>query len=165
MKLIIIAALLMAAGHGFAQTTTSTSIYQSNKNNMENEAKKVVTEFLTAVQNGDTQKLAALIHPDVEWNQPGHNRVSGIKKSSAEVFQMVGKMYELSDHTLMLTTIKSIGVNGNSVACLIHWNAAQPAGGVLDVDNIDVYTVENGQITKVNIFTADEAKENQFWGE
>ena len=37
---------------------------------MENEAKTVVTEFLTAVQHGDTQKLAALIHPDVEWSQP-----------------------------------------------------------------------------------------------
>jgi ketosteroid isomerase-like protein len=132
---------------------------------MENEAKKVVTEFLTAVQHGDTQKLAALIHPDVEWSQPGNNSISGIKRSSAEVFQMVGKMYELSDNTLMLTGVKSIGVNGNNVACLIHWNAAQPSGGVLDIDNIDVYTVENGQITKANIFTADEAKENQFWGE
>lgn len=132
---------------------------------MENEAKRVVTEFLTAVQNGDTPKLGSLIHPDIVWSQPGRNRVSGIKRSSAEVFQMVGKMYELSANTLMLTTVKSIGVNGNSVACLIHWNASQPAGGVLDIDNIDVYTVENGQITEVNIYTADEAKENQFWGE
>lgn len=131
---------------------------------MENEAKKVVNEFLTAVQHGDTQKLAALMHPNVEWSQPGNNSISGIKRSSAEVFQMVGKMYELSDNTLMLTSIKSIGVNGNSVACLINWTAAQPSGGVLNVDNIDVYTVEKGQITKVNIFTADETKENQFWG-
>lgn len=131
---------------------------------MENEAKKTVTEFLTAVQQGDTQKLAALIHPDVEWSQPGNNRVSGTKRSSAEVFQMVGKMFELSDNTLMLTGVKSIGVNGNSVACLVHWNANQSSGGILDVDNIDVYTVENGKITRANIFTADQEKEDSFWG-
>lgn len=132
---------------------------------MENEAKKVVTEFLTAVQQGDNAKLAAILHPGIVWSQPGSNRVSGVKHSSAEVFQMVGKMFELSANTLRLTDIKTISVNGNKVACLLHWNAAQPAGGILDVDNIDVYTVENGQITKADIFTADLESENHFWGE
>jgi ketosteroid isomerase-like protein len=78
---------------------------------------------------------------------------------------MVGKMFELSANTLRLTDIKTVSVNGNKVACLLHWNAAQPAGGILDVDNIDVYTVENGQITKADIFTADLESENHFWGE
>jgi len=132
---------------------------------MKNEAKKVVTEFLTAVQQGDNAKLAAILHPNIVWNQPGSNRVSGTKQSNAEVFQMVGKMFELSANTLRLTDIKTISVNGNKVACLLHWNAAQPAGGILDVDNIDVYTVENGQITKADIFTADLESENHFWGE
>jgi len=78
---------------------------------------------------------------------------------------MVGKMFELSANTLRLTDFKSISVSGNKVACVLHWNAAQPAGGILDVDNIDVYTIENGQITKAEIFTADEESENKFWGE
>jgi len=131
---------------------------------MENEAKKTVTEFLTAVQQGDNAKLAAILHPDIVWTQPGNNRVSGIKHSNAEVFQMVGKMFELSANTLRLTDIKAVSVNGNKVACLLHWTAAQPAGGILDVDNIDVYTVENGQITKADIFSADLESENRFWG-
>ena len=164
MKKIITMCLVALVGYAHAQTTNTIN-NQSKNNNMENEAKKVVTEFLTAVQKGDTQKLAALMHPDVEWSQPGNNQLSGIKRSRAEVFQMVGKMYELSYSTLVLTSIKSIGVNGNSVACLIHWNAGQPSGRILDIDNIDVYTVENGQITKVNIFTTDAEKEDKFWGE
>lgn len=132
---------------------------------MENEAKKVVTEFLTAIQKGDNQKLAELINPEIEWNQPGNNRVSGIKRSNTEVFQMVGKMFELSANTLRLTDIRSVSVNGNKVSCLLHWNAANPAGGVLDVDNIDVYTVESGQLIRAEIYSADLEKENVFWGE
>lgn len=132
---------------------------------MTNEAKQAVTEFLTAVQQVNTEKLGALLHADVRWSQPGNNSISGIKRSSAEVFQMVGKMFELSANTLKLAEIKSISVNGNKVACLLNWKATHPTGNALDIDNIDVYTVVNGKITEVEIFTVDEAQENQFWGE
>lgn len=73
---------------------------------MTNETKQIVTEFLSAVQQGNTEKFGALLHPEVKWNQPGNNSISGIKQSSAQVFQMVGKMFELSSNTLKLTEIK-----------------------------------------------------------
>lgn len=130
---------------------------------MRNQAKEVVTGFLTAIQNGDNQKLAALIHPEIEWNQPGDNQVSGIKRSNAEVFAMVGKMFELSENTLRLTDIKSVTVNGDSVACLLNWSASKPSGDTLDVDNIDVYTVKNGQITGAEIYSSAIEAENEFW--
>ena len=165
-KRILILCLLTLSGYWHAQQiiAQNTINNKSNNKNMETEAKKVVTAFLTAVQNGDNQKLAELIAPGIEWNQPGNNKVSGIKRSNNEVFGMVGKMFELSANTLRLTDFKSISVNGNKVACVLHWNAAQPAGGILDTDNIDVYTVENGQITKAEIFISDEESENRFWG-
>jgi len=157
--------LFLLATTGYSQTQLTNTIHQATTNNMKNEAKQVVTDFLNAVQVADIEKLNTLLHPDVQWSQPGNSRISGIKHSSNEVFQMVGKMFELSANTLKLTDIKSICVSGNKVACLLHWNAAQPAGGILDVDNIDVYTVENGKIIKVEVFTADEAKEEMFWGD
>jgi ketosteroid isomerase-like protein len=130
---------------------------------MKNEAKVVVTEFLTAVQQGNLEKVGALLHADVEWSQPGQNKVSGLKRSSGEVFQMVGTMFQLSSNTLQLTKFSTLSTNNNSVACLLHWNASQ-SGQELDVDNIDVYTVEQGKIVQVEIFSADEARENLFWG-
>jgi hypothetical protein len=142
----------------------SISTKSSQSNIMENQATQVVTRFLTAVQTGDTQTLGALLHPHVEWDQPGNNRFSGKKKTSAEVFQMVGGMFELSANTLRLTDIKVVTANGNSVACLIHWNAAQPVGTILNVDNIDVYTVENGKIVAAKIYSQDLAQEDVFWG-
>lgn len=130
---------------------------------MKNEAKSVVSAFLTAVQNGDNEKLATLLHPSVTWSQPGENQISGIKNSNAEVFQMVGKMFELSANSLRLTEVTMIGANGNKASCVLRWTANRPDGNTMEVDNIDVYTVENGQIVQAEIFSADLEKENQFW--
>jgi ketosteroid isomerase-like protein len=115
---------------------------------MENQAKQIVTAFLTAVQKGDNQTLAALLYPAIIWEQPGNNRFSGTKHDINAVFQMVGGMFEVSNNTLALTTIKQITVNGNNVASLIHWTAVHPTGRKLDVDNIDVYTMENAGLPK-----------------
>jgi ketosteroid isomerase-like protein len=130
---------------------------------MENQAKTIVTDFLTAVQTGNNGQLAALLSPAIQWEQPGNNLVSGIKSSATEVFGMVGKMFELSANSLRLTEIKSVTVNGNEVACLLQWQASKPDGTKLNVENIDVYTVKNGEIISAKVFTSDLAAENSFW--
>lgn len=130
--------------------------------NME-QAKQVVSDFLTAVQQHNGEKMTALLHPDVVWSQPGKNRFAGQKKSRDEVFQMAGGMQEAAAKTLTLSSVKTLSVNGNQVACLVHWQAVQPNGGVLDVDNIDVYTVKDGQIVNAMVFSADIAQEDNFW--
>lgn len=130
---------------------------------METQAMQVVSEFLTAVQQGNQAKLAASLHPNIEWDQPGSNRFSGVKKSSTDVFKMVGGMFQATDNSLALTDVKVLTANKNSVACLVHWKAVQANGGILDVDNIDVYTVENGQIVKAKVYSADVVQEDTFW--
>ena len=130
---------------------------------MENIALQIVSRFLTAVQKGDNEILGSLLHPDIQWSQPGSNRFSGMKKSITEAFQMVGGMYEVSGNTLALTDIKEVAINGNDVACLVHWKAVAN-GKELDVDNIDVYTVEGGKIVKAVVFSADIEIEDSFWG-
>ena len=56
-------------------------------------------------------------------------------------------MFQVSENSLRLTQIKSVAENGNRVACLLTWYGNKPSGTILDVDNIDVYTVEEGKIT------------------
>ncbi|MCS3794831.1 nuclear transport factor 2 family protein [Niastella sp. OAS944] len=130
---------------------------------METQAKAIVTDFLNAVQTGNNAQLAALLSQNIQWDQPGNNLVSGKKNSAAEVFGMVGKMFELSENSLRLTDIKSVTVNGKEVACLLQWQALKPDGTKLNVENIDVYTVENGEIVSAKVFSADIEAENLFW--
>ena len=146
------------------KTTNQPRINQAKPATMDNQAAQTVKTFLTAIQQGNQQTLATIIHPDIQWHQPGTNRFSGIKTSGTAVFQMVVGMIEASAHTLNLTDIKQVTVNGNKVACLVHWQAAQPGGGTLNVDNIDVYTVENGKIVEATVYSEDIAQEDYFWG-
>ena len=131
---------------------------------MNNSAKATVTAFLTAVQQGDNATLAGLLHPEVHWEQPGNNKTSGLKKSAGEVFEMVGHMFAATDNTLRLTSIKQMTVNDNQVAVLLNWQSSAPAGKTLDVDNIDVYTVDQGLITGVKVYSADQEQEDRVWG-
>lgn len=131
---------------------------------MNNSAKTTVVNFLIAVQQGDNATLAALLHPEIYWEQPGNNKTSGIKKSAGEVFDMVGHMFAATQNTLRLTEIKSVTVNGDSVAVLLNWQSSAPADKALNVDNVDVYTVENGQITCVKVYSADQEQEDRTWG-
>lgn len=124
---------------------------------------QVVSEFVNAVKVLNLEKVGALLHPEVKWDQPGNNRFSGIKNSSNEVFGMVGGMFEVSQNSLTLADVKSITVNGNQASIMLQWKAVG-AKGVLDVINIDNYTVADGQITAVKVFTDDLEQEDLFWG-
>lgn len=130
---------------------------------MEQQVKETVNKFLTAVKETDLQSLNLLVHPAVEWRQPGNNVLSGIKNTREEVFGMVGKMLEISANTLQLTAVKSIASHGDQVACLLSWQAVRPDGASLAVDNIDVYTVKDGQIVGVTVYSTDVNAENLFW--
>ncbi|GAB3712263.1 hypothetical protein GCM10027592_50600 [Spirosoma flavus] len=166
---LAVSALLVSATSAKAQSLTS----MSNKTNLStmnassvmiDQPAQVIKTFLTAVQKGDFPTATALIDPKIQWNQPGTNRFSGLKKSNDAVVHMVGGMIQASSQTLSLADIKQLTINGNKVACVVRWKAVMPGGGVLDVHNIDVYTVENGKIVEATIYSEDIAQEDEFWG-
>jgi len=131
---------------------------------MKNEAKNIVVEFLSAVQQVNLSRLGELLHEQIIWDQPGSSEIAGVKRSRDAVFQMVGAMFQKTENTLTLAEVKSVTVNGNQVSCLLNWKATGKGGQVLDTDNIDVYTVADGQIVEAKIFAQDLAAEDRFWG-
>ncbi|MFD2580885.1 hypothetical protein ACFSR6_00175 [Pedobacter vanadiisoli] len=96
--------------------------------------------------------------PEVNWSQPGNKEISGLKGSQREVFGMVGKMFEISGNTLRLDAYHSICLNGQPGCVRIALDGREK----LDVYNTDIYTVENGKICNVEIFSADQAQEDGF---
>jgi ketosteroid isomerase-like protein len=154
---IFLSALMLIALSTMAQPNPSPEVATSDP-------AFVMKEFFDAYRAHDHNKITSMIHPEVMWTQPGANRLSGIKKSREEVMAMGKIMAQLSDKTIQLAEIKILNSAGNSVACLLRWKAAQPTGATLDVENIDVYTIESGKIVAVKIFSADIEQENNFWG-
>jgi len=149
---------------GVAGGSFALSIHQQlKKYTMEQQTLQVVTDFVNAVQQVNLEKLGALLHPEINWEQPGNNRFSGTKKSSGEVFQMVGGMFEVSQNTMSLAAIKTIAVHGDQASVVLTWKASRP-GAELHTDNVDVYTVKDGKIVAAKIYAEDIRQENIFWG-
>jgi len=123
-----------------------------------------IKEFFDAYSAHNREKVSSMMHPDIMWTQPGNNRLSGVKKSREEVKAMGRAMAEISAKTIELADFKVLNATGNSVACLLRWKAVQPTGNKLDVENIDVYTIEDGKIVAVKIYSADIDQEDKFWG-
>ncbi len=130
---------------------------------MQQQPKQIVHEFLTAVQQGKLDKALPLLHPQVMWDQPGRHQFAGKKHSRDELVQMIGGMFQYTANSLTLKSFDRLSVNNNQVTCVVHWQAIQEAGGRLSVDNIDAYTVVDGLITEVTIYSADLDQENAFW--
>ncbi len=124
----------------------------------------VVKEFLDGVRYKEHNKVVAMLHPEVMWIQPGSNRLSGFKKSREEVLNMGKTMGEITEKTIQLAEIKFLSATGNSVACLLYWKGKLHDGTDLSVENIDVYTVENGKIISARVYSSDIEQENAFWG-
>jgi uncharacterized protein len=130
---------------------------------METKPAQVVSQFLNAVKVLDLAQVGSLLDVNVKWAQPGANEISGFKSSQGEVFAMVDKMFKLSGNSLKLAGFDAVSVNGNRVACQLHWTAEKPSGEILDISNIDIYTVSDGKLTEVEVFSADQEQEDNFW--
>lgn len=123
----------------------------------------VVNEFLNAVKKLDLEKVADILDVQVKWTQPGNNEISGRKDSKEKVFEMVGKMFEISGNTLELKNFGTVSAGNDRVAAVLEWEAQKPSGPILSVTNIDVYKIVSDKIIEVEVFSADLAKEDEFW--
>lgn len=143
----------------FLNTVSNAQINSNNSQSPE----LIVHEFLKAVKEKNFDKVATYLNENVKWEQPGDNQFSGLKNNLQEVFIMFKGMLQMSATTLELKEIKTVAVNGNSVACILHWVAYQPTGKTLNVENIDIYEIANGKIISVKVFSVDNLKEDNFW--
>jgi ketosteroid isomerase-like protein len=159
------ALFLICSGKSNAQSLVETNAENSSaQKGLNPEQKKIIATFFQAVRERNHRKAVPLLADDITWYQPGHNQFSGVKKSAKEVFDLFRGFIRMSDSTLRLDSARVIGINGNNVACLLSWNASQPVGKVLQVNNIDIYTIVDGKIKTVIVYSEDQSKEDDFWG-
>jgi hypothetical protein len=113
--------------------------------------------------------LGSLVAADVDWHQPGHNKLSGPHTGTEAVFGMVGGTVQDSAGTFTIDDVKYVKYvkdimgNGSQVAATISFSA-QRDSAQMALNGVDVFTVENGQITEAWLYSSDQDAENAFWG-
>lgn len=123
----------------------------------------IARTYFQAVQTGDMAALGELLDADIVWHQPGANQFSGDHKGQGAVFQMLGGMMQASGGTFAIDKIHTLMGNGDLVAATIHFTGRN-GDASMGMDGVDVLRIDNGKITEMWLFSAEQAAEDAFWG-
>ncbi len=125
--------------------------------------KEVVEAYSVALSKGDIPKAFSFFSPDAKWHQPGNNQFSGTKSGLDEIGKMLSDMMVATQGTLVIKPAGAMMVNGNFVSCPVQFSAKSENKSV-DMAGNDLYEVVNGKIVQVWLFSEDQLKEDEFWG-
>lgn len=122
------------------------------------------TAYDNALAAGDMPGVAAALHADVVWHQPGAHSLSGDHRGPDGVMTLLGGFMERSGGTFTLSKTGPAMVNGQYVAQSVSFAATRGDRAPLDMAGVDVFRVEDGLIREVWLYSADQSAEDAFWG-
>ncbi len=113
---------------------------------------------------GDLETLSSLMADDVVHVVPGNNRFTGEHKGREACLTMYGELFAASGGTYR-ADLETIEARGRDQVVSVHHATAQREGATLDTRETLTFTVENGEITRIesSFNPEDEAAEDAFW--
>jgi ketosteroid isomerase-like protein len=124
-------------------------------------AKAVVDRMYQCFGTGDMDTLRnEVFASDIEWALPGHHPLSGVKKGADEVLAFFGALMQ-----------DGINVDNVSFGTIGHDRVVETHSGHGTVNGRDylfptcsVYTIKDGKIQHVQVYTADQhGVDDFFW--
>lgn len=124
--------------------------------------KEKVSQFYTALAQGDFETVGALRCDDLVWHQPGKGALSGIYNGKQNVFAHLGKMAQLSNGTFAIDQIDYVTENGDLVVASIEF-AVSASGHSMEMRGVDLFRFENDLTKEIWLFSERIDEEDRFW--
>lgn len=121
------------------------------------------TSYDDALAAGDLPGVAAALHPEVVWHQPGAHPLSGDHHGPDGVLTLLGGFMERSAGTFALSKTGPAMVNGAYVALPVTFSGSREGREPLRMAGVDVFRIEDGLIREVWLYSADQPAEDTFW--
>ena len=129
---------------------------------MNKDAMSVFNRYNEALIKGDFAGAFEVMADDIKWHQPGNNPLSGVIAGKQALGAHLGKFAEKSNGTFKVIT-NWASSNGCFVAANVTFVAEHSNGDKLDMNGIDIFKIENGQIQEVWLFSSEQDIEDNFW--
>ena len=124
---------------------------------------QVIGAYFKALSEGDIPGAFSHFDANVVWSQPGKHQFSGVKTGPEQIGAGIGKMMEYTEGSLVVAPAGEMMVSDKLVAAPVRFTAKK-GDKSLDMNGIDLFEVIGGKITKVWLFSEDQAAEDKFWG-
>ena len=121
----------------------------------------VFRRVYAAFTNGDMDRLAELIAPDVVWRVPGDNLISGTYTSRDAIFGCFNRIFELSNGSYK-PQVHDILADDEHTVALLHATARR-GEKTLDQDYAFVFHIRDGRITQTWEAWTEGPAWNDFW--
>lgn len=129
---------------------------------MNKDAISVFNMYNEALMKGDFATVFETMADDIKWHQPGKNPLSGVAVGKQALGAHLGKFAEKSNGTFKVLT-NWVSSNDCFVAANVTFVAEHSNGDKLNMNGIDLFKMEDGQIKEVWLFSAEQAVEDNFW--
>ena len=120
---------------------------------------ELVQRAFVAATSGDWPALRGLVRDDFTWHIPGQSRIAG---DAVGVEAFASKLEMLFSAGLNVELLNVFGA-GEHVATLQRNSAVSEDRG-LDIFVINLFTVVDGQLVRMQTFPSDQYALDAFWG-
>lgn len=129
---------------------------------MNKDAISVFNTYNEALIKGDFATLFETMVDDIKWHQPGNNPLSGVIIGKQALGEHLGKFVKKSNGTFKVIT-NWVSSSDCFVAANVTFVAEHSNEDKLNMNGIDLFRIENGQIQEVWLFSSEQAIEDEFW--
>lgn len=123
----------------------------------------VVGAYFKALSEGDFPEAFSHFSPEATWSQPGNHQFSGVRTGAEQIGARLGQMAEYSEGSLVILPAGEMMTSDTLIAAPIHFSAKK-GDKSMGMNGVDLFEVAGGKITKVWLFSEDQAAEDAFWG-
>jgi len=116
-----------------------------------------------AFANADMATLTELFADDIQWHQPGRNKLAGDRKGRDEVFANFLDLAQETAGTFKLE-IHDILANDEHGTVLVR-ATGERNGKKLNANNVHTFHIKNGKVVEFWSFTSDMYAEDEFFGD
>ena len=118
----------------------------------------LVQRALGAVRTGDLDAAASVVADDFVWHIPGSSPIAG-DVTGAEAWS--AKLHQLLGAGLQPQVLAML--EGESHVAAYQRNTASAGGHELDVEVVNLFTIVDGRVARLDTFFSDQAAADRFW--
>jgi ketosteroid isomerase-like protein len=119
---------------------------------------EVVQQALAAVRGGNLDAASDVVAPDFVWHIPGRSSISGDVTGAEAWSAKLGRLLGAGLQPAMIGILE----DEQRVVALQH-NTAQSGEHSLDVNVVNVFTVNDGKVRRLDTYFSDQYAADSFW--
>ena len=118
----------------------------------------IVQQALAAVRTGDASSYAALVAEDCVWHIPGSSSISGDVTGAAAWSEKLQRLLGAGLQPQVLAMLE-----GDDHVAVLQRNTAEVGEHRLDVQVVNLFTIADGKVARLDTFFGDQPAAEAFW--